>query len=228
MIYPLVIANSRFIAAVNGKNYLLDTAAPYSFADNGDIMFGRREYRALPLLGDWRDPAGAAVLPELQRLVGSDTPIHGLIGIPILRRHRLTFDLLSNELALDSDMYLYNREIECPRFVFEAQINGHAAQLLLSIGATTTYVHERYINTPPLETRPKYHPLIGHFTAGIHTIEFSLGGYSGTCNAGVLPPNPWVRNTLDTMNVAGIAGMTMLTTASTQITIDPITGKLYF
>jgi len=184
------------------QEILIDTGSPTSFHDTGRIELCGNSFSVPKSILN-------VTSEYLSTEVGCD--IHGLLGMDIISKHPILFDLRYNLIFLDDDAqyysYLPSYKLPYNLICVEIKVNGKSVRLIVDTGAKISYIDESIVEgLNPVDTKQDFSPLFGHFSTTIYKcdIEF-LENRPVTLMFGV--PPFLLSNFLSSMNVQGILGL---------------------
>lgn len=211
---PLHSVHDHLFVELKGERWLLDTGAPTSFGNRSPLTFGEESFEiAAEFMG--LTPA---------KLSGyTDVSCAGLIGVDLLNRFDLRFDLPGETLTLTREQLDNGGEalplteaIGIP--IVEVQIGGRTFPMFLDTGAPVSYLQDDLLTSfPPAGTVTDFYPGLGEFETETYLVTASIGSIEETLHCGMLPP--LLSTTLMIAGASGIVGNTLF--HGRQVTYQP-------
>lgn len=158
----------HIIAAIDGKEVLVDSGSPISFGKEPDP--GR--FLLDSLLHEIQQMPGGEVLTKLDMLIGRD----------VLGGCDMTIDWENKTFSLQPGS---QQGIPC----HHALVNGERVRAIFDTGAPTSYVSPRLAEGLPVVGQARdFYPVVGAFTVDLVEVTIHVGGTSVSFKAGVAPP----------------------------------------
>jgi hypothetical protein len=145
---------------------------------------------------------------NLTALVG--VPVTGLLGIDVLKRFDITFDLPSSQIIFSSEPVALNGTVVPLQDykglpIIEAVIGGHSSRAFLETGAKLSYWSNESLPTyPATGVFEDFYPGIGLFQVDTYRVPVGIGGRNFDIRFGV--PTTQVLSMLRMAGVTAILG----------------------
>ena len=184
-IYPLTLKDGYLIASIDGHDWLLDTGSPMSFGEGPQLGI---DGQAIPIAS-----SGLGLnAHELSRYLGYE--VSGLLGIDVLNRFDLLFDLPCGQVKISRDEQAVEGHDLGVEFcggapMVQAKLGDKRLRLVIDTGSTYTYLQQLPEDMGVSEgVVHDFHPSYGEFHSATRRLDLHIGdrGYSMRC--GALPP----------------------------------------
>ena len=184
------------------QGILIDTGSPTSFHDTGRIELCGNSFSVPNSLLN-------VTSEYLTTEVGCD--IHGLLGMDIISKHPILFDLRNNFIFADDDaQYCSNLpsfKLPYNLICVEIIVNGKTTRLIVDTGAKISYIDETFVNgLNSVDTKQDFSPLFGHFSTAIYECDIQFMANRPVALKFGVPPF-LLSSFMSTMNVQGILGL---------------------
>jgi len=199
--FQLVKDSDHLFVTLAGERWLVDTGSPVSFGNIDHVTILGDDFRIA------RDYMGMKIemITDLVRV-----PCAGLIGVDILNRYDVIFDLpgsrlvfSSQELKLAGETLLLEKFMGVP--VINVNISGTSWRMAFDTGAQVSYYEDEKIRTfPPAGQFVDFFPGIGNFTVDAYQVRVQIGSKEYQLRCGSLPK--MLGSMLNLMNVDGVLG----------------------
>lgn len=202
---PLRLRDGHVFTELDGGSWLLDTGAPTSFGNGGELSIAGESFR----LGE--NYLGLTST-TLSSFVG--VPCAGLLGADVLGRFDLLFDAVRSTLGLSTgELEHRGQTVPLEQFmgipILAARIGGEDHRMFFDTGAQISYFQDDSLSDfPGAGSVTDFYPGVGQFQTDTHQVEVTLGGISFTLRCGTLPG--LLGATLMMAGVRGIVGNQIL------------------
>ena len=195
--------DGHIVVSAGGRNYLLDTGAPFSVGDEAITIAGV----PFPAEQCYMGVTGSL----LTDIIG--TPIEGMIGADILQHFNLGIYAAEGMVQFDQQRPTGNTVIPLQDFmgipIVHVSIGGRVRRLYFDTGAQVSCLMADYLEDVSPEGRHEsFYPLLGKFTTDAYTLDVEIGGRSCPLRFGKLPED--LRPVLEAGRVEGILGTELL------------------
>lgn len=177
----LKVINKHPIVEINGKNVFVDTGAPISFHNDGEITIGDKRHKC---------PSSIPFTDTDFMSENIGTPLSGLLGMDIMMEYdNVLFDyaggsLLFNTL-LEGTEYKSISNIHCG---IELIVNGRKLPMAVDTGAPISYLPKSFTQSiEPVGEAEDFYPGIGTFTTKTFVLPVQAGGKEIEATFGNLP-----------------------------------------
>lgn len=186
---PLELESDHLMALLPEGRFIVDTGSPTSFGLGDSVEFaGERHPVMRELMG-----LDVAALREL-----SGIACDGLVGMDILARYDLLFDVPSGELVAETGELPRDRfapEGRCVALdacmgipIVSIDVAGASHSMFLDTGAPHSYLVRRIVgDREAIDTVADFYPGFGPFEAEIFRVPARLGDLVAVSTFGVLP-----------------------------------------
>lgn len=203
----------------DGQGIIIDTGSPTSFHESG----------CLHLCGDTYNLPQSIMNVDseyLSKEIGGE--IHGLLGMDIICKYPILFELRNNFIFVDDDAFYGS---SYPSFILPYNmvcvgltVNNRFIRLIVDTGAKISYIDSSLVEGQnPIECKQDFSPLLGHFSTNIYECEIKHWHDSRIKLSFGTPP-PALSVIFATMNVQGVLGIDFFKRFRLQLR----DGKLYF
>ncbi len=216
--YNVKIVNEHLLID-DGQGIIIDTGSPNSFHDTGQIYLCGDSYTVPRSIMNVNSE-------YLSKEIGSK--IHGLLGMDIISKYPILFDLQHGFIFVDDDTQYYTAfssfDLPFNMVCIELYVNGQRVRLIVDTGAKISYIDSSLINRHnSIGTEQDFSPLFGHFCTNLYKCNVHLlQGESIVLTFGT-PPS-LLSDFLKKMKVQGIIGIEFFKRFRLQLS----GGKLYF
>ncbi len=213
--YTLSLVNRHLFAFTVEGRILVDTGAPKSASPSGQLTWGSSVRRINK--GGYQN----FTFEKLSEDIG--VQVDGLLGMDLLHRDTVLFDLPRSELTLGAPMpagaqsKTYSTVIGSDIPVFATRLNGRSADVIWDTGAQFGYLTDRKFaeGVTPTDGFEDFSPLFGDIPAPeSHIIPMVINGRNFTERFGLAP---------DSVNPSGLSPVSMRHFLRT-LKIDAIIG----
>jgi len=220
MTYEIAEFDGHMIIAIDEGRFLVDTGSPTSFARGRLVSFGGTSAG----VGD--SAMGVLDPDELSGHVG--TRLDGLIGMDVLRQHRLTFvqnrlfvgdgeeGMGSGATLRDSDFVSLDTDDFMGIPVVSLNVNQKTVRMFVDTGAKVSYLDPDMLAEFTVEeTIHDFYPGMGEFDVGVSEVWADLKGWPLKAKFGRLPA--LLQMSLMVGGVNGIIGRDLFNAYSIRI-----------
>jgi hypothetical protein len=195
--------DGHIIVSGSGRNYLLDTGAPFSVGDETITIAGV----PFPVEQCYMGVTGG-LLTDIIR-----TPIDGMIGADILQHFNLGIYAAEGMVQFDQQRPTGNIVMPVQDFmgipIVHVSIGGRVRRLYFDTGAQVSCLMAECLgNATPEGKHQSFYPLLGEFTTDAYSLDVEIGGSSCSLTFGKLPED--LRPVLEAGRVEGILGTELL------------------
>ena len=216
--YKVILINDHLLID-DEQRVIIDTGSPTSFHDTGNLS----------LCGENIDVPTSFINVNSEYLtkeIGGE--IHGLIGMDIISKYPILFDLKNGVIFFDDDaQYIssfptYN--LPGKLFYIELYVNGVKVRLAVDTGANTSYLLAHFVEGKlSIGSKRDFSPLLGDFNTNLYECNVQLfHNKSIVMTFGTLPSS--VATSLELLNIQGIIGIEFFKKFRLQLR----NGTLYF
>lgn len=209
------LINNHIIIEENGQNILVDTGSPLSFHPSGNLVFGEE----FPV-----SPTYLGVTPQyLSENVGYE--IHGLLGMDIINRMPVTFNLEEGFMLFD-DGAEYPHAFEMYPIgpsamglvAIKISVNNRRAKMIVDTGAPISYIALGFVEgLESVGMMDDFHPSIGNFQTETYNCDvYTLIGDEPYSQIFGIPTQE-LSITFGMLNVDGIIGVELFKRYRLQI-----------
>jgi hypothetical protein len=199
--YKVQLNNGHLIID-DHQRILIDTGSPTSFHDTGQI----------DLCGDsYSVPQSIMNVTSEYLTTEVGCNVHGILGMDIISKHPILFDLRNNLIFVDDDAqygsYLPSFKLPYNLICIEIKVNGKSVRLIADTGAKISYIDESIVEgLNPVDTKQDFSPLFGHFSTDIYECDIQFMANRPVILKFGVPPF-LLSSFMSTMNVQGILGL---------------------
>ena len=219
--YTLIHQAGQLLLSTNLGSWIIGTGSPRSFSELPTLELDGVSLNLAPSF------AGLSAA-NLTALVG--VPVTGLLGIDVLQRFAITFDLPSSQIIFSSEPVALNGTVvplqtyqSLP--IIEAVIGGHSSRAFLETGAKLSYwADASLVNYPATGVFEDFYPGIGLFQVDTYRVPVGIGGRNFDIRFGV--PTTQVLSMLRMAGVTAILGNEMFQKA--KIGFQPRQNRIQF
>lgn len=207
--------NNHIIIEENGHNILVDTGSPLSFHPSGNLVFGEEFPVSHTYLG---------VTPQyLSDNVGYE--IHGLLGMDIINRMPVTFNLEEGFVLFDDEAEYTNAFEMYPLgpsamglVAIKISVNNRRAKMIVDTGAPISYIAPGFVEgLESVGMMDDFHPSIGNFQTETYNCDvYTLIGDEPYSQIFGIPTQE-LSITFGMLNVDGIIGVELFKRYRLQI-----------
>ena len=195
--------DGHIVVSGNGRNYLLDTGAPFSVGDDPITIAGV----PFPVEQCYMGVTGSM----LTEIIG--TPIEGMIGADILQHFNLGIYAAEGMVQFDQQRPAGNIVTPLQDFmgipIVHVSIGGRVRRLYFDTGAQVSCLMAECLDSAsPYGEHESFYPLLGKFTTDAYSLDVEIGGASCSLRFGKLPED--LRPVLEAGRVEGILGTELL------------------
>jgi hypothetical protein len=199
--YTLIHQAGQLFLSTDAGSWIIGTGSPSSFSDTANLEL---DGVSLTLAPTFRGLNAAT----LSAFIG--LPVTGLLGIDVLKRFDITFDLPSSQIIFSSEPVALNGTV-VPLQDFqglpmiEAVIGGHSSRAFLETGAKLSYwADASLVKYPATGVFEDFYPGIGLFQVDTYRVPLGIGGRNFEIRFGV--PTIQVLSMLRMAGVTAILG----------------------
>ena len=202
--YTLIHQAGQLLLSTNLGSWIIGTGSPRSFSELPTLELDGVTLNLAPTF------AGLNAA-NLTALVG--VPVTGVLGIDILKRFDVIFDLPSSQIIFSSEpVALDGTIVPLQDFqglpIIEAVIGGHSSRAFLETGAKLSYwADASLVNYPATGVFEDFYPGIGLFQVDTYRVPVGIGGRNFDIRFGV--PTTQVLSMLRMAGVTAILGNEM-------------------
>lgn len=204
----LVREHAHLILTLDGERWLLDTGSPVSFGNRSELSFCGEVF-PIPRAYMGMDMTTISDLIHL--------PCTGLLGVDILNRFDVVFDLPGNRMLMARDIPEFSGEkipleLAMGAPVINVKIGQTAWRMAFDTGAQVSYFEDEAITKfPPAGRFVDFFPGIGSFTVDTYQVGLLVGTREYHLRCGSLPA--LLGMALSFLNVDGVLGNEICSTA---------------
>ena len=219
--YTLIHQAGQLLLSTNLGSWIIGTGSPRSFSELPTLELDGVTLNLAPTF------AGLNAA-NLTALVG--VPVTGVLGIDILKRFDVIFDLPSSQIIFSSEpVALDGTIVPLQDFqglpIIEAVIGGHSSRAFLETGAKLSYwADASLVNYPATGVFEDFYPGIGLFQVDTYRVPVGIGGRNFEIRFGV--PTTQVLSMLRMAGVTAILGNEMFQKA--KIGFQPRQNRIQF
>ena len=219
--YTLIHQAGHLLLSTNLGSWIIGTGSPRSFSEIPTLELDGVLLNLAPTF------AGLNAA-NLTALVG--VPVTGLLGIDVLKRFDVIFDLPSSQIIFSSEPFALDGTIvPLQDFqglpIIEAVIGGHSSRAFLETGAKLSYwADASLVNYPATGVFEDFYPGIGLFQVDTYRVPVGIGGRNFEIRFGV--PTTQVLSMLRMAGVTAILGNEMFQKA--KIGFQPRQNRIQF
>ena len=199
--YTLIHQAGQLLLSTNLGSWIIGTGSPRSFSELPTLELDGVSLNLVPTF------AGLNAA-NLTALVG--VPVTGVLGIDILKRFDVIFDLPSSQIIFSSEpVALDGTIVPLQDFqglpIIEAVIGGHSSRAFLETGAKLSYWSNESLPTyPAAGLCEDFYPGIGRFQVDTFRVPVMIGGMNSELILGA--PTAQVVSLLRMAGVTAILG----------------------
>lgn len=219
--YTLIHQAGQLLLTSDVGSWIIGTGSPRSFSELPTLELDGVTLNLAPTF------AGLNAA-NLTALVG--VPVTGLLGIDVLKRFDIIFDLPSSQIIFSSEPVALDG-IVVPLHdykglpIIEAVIGGHSSRAFLETGAKLSYWSNSSLTTyPAAGLSEDFYPGIGLFQVDTYRVPVGIGGRNFEIRFGV--PTTQVLSMLRMAGVTAILGNEMFQKA--KIGFQPCQNRIQF
>ncbi|MCQ2077561.1 MAG: hypothetical protein MJZ20_11160 [Bacteroidaceae bacterium] len=173
----ILIDNNHYIAIIEGRNYLIDTGAPFSVSENDhELNIDGINY----YLNGSRE-----IVSKVNDSGLICSHIDGIIGLNIISENVIDID--RNEMTIsfnepsmpnfEKRIDLNKKLIQMGGIQFDVTLNSKPCSAVFDTGAFVPYVSSDIIgNAPSIGNIEDYNPVLGRFRTTLHKIDIDIQG----------------------------------------------------
>jgi hypothetical protein len=197
--YTLIHQAGQLLLSTNLGSWIIGTGSPRSFSELPTLELDGVSLNMAPSF------AGLNAT-NLTALVG--VPVTGLLGIDVLKRFDIEFDLPSSQIMLSSNPVAWKGTVVPLQTyqglpILDADIGGQNARAFLETGAKLSYWQDAsLVNYPATGAFEDFYPGIGLFQVDTYRVPVEIGGRNFEIRFGV--PTTQV---LSMMRMAGVTAI---------------------
>lgn len=193
--FKLENANGYVVFKVNGKNVLVDTGSPITFAvkkgENVEIC-GEKCEPSVGVMAAIAQTSGK--VPDFSKLtehMGKELSL--LLGNDVLSKYKILIDVPKGEIAFDTDDIAFDgSEIKLEHtngyFLVRVNVNGIKNKAILDTGVLMSYLSDRCLNGCFVtRTFDDYSPIYGNIHSDVFQVPVTFGGKKFDLDCGKMP-----------------------------------------
>lgn len=201
--YTYNMINGFPIAKIRGRNFLIDTALPFTVADRPLLIEGKRFEVAPEVMGVTTSQLSAAAGFQLDGILGANVTDQFVIKIQP-ERHRLVFDH-----CLDD----FPHEIEVQNLggtaIMNQTIAGIKVKALLTLGTRLSYVKKEMVQgRESIGYESDVLGIVGSIKTEVFMLPISIGERTHDFRFGIIPEQVW--DFIEQANVTASIGSELL------------------
>ena len=199
--YTLIHQAGQLLLSTNLGSWIIGTGSPRSFSELPTLELDGVSLNMAPSF------AGLSAA-TLSAFIG--LPVTGLLGIDVLKRFDIEFDLPSSQIMFSSEpVDMKGSSVSVQSFqgipIIDAVIGGQNARAFLETGAKLSYWQEAsLVNYPATGAFEDFYPGIGLFQVDTYRVPVEIGGRNFEIRFGA--PTTQVLSMLRMAGVTAILG----------------------
>ena len=219
--YTLIHQAGQMFLTTDVGSWIIGTGSPRSFSELPTLEIDGASLNLAPTF------AGLSAA-TLSAFIG--LPVTGLLGIDVLKRFDIEFDLPSSQIMFSSNPVAWNGTVVPLQTyqglpILDADIGGQKTRAFLETGAKLSYwADASLVNYPATGVFEDFYPGIGLFQVDTYRVPVGIGGRNFDIRFGV--PTTQVLSMLRMAGVTAILGNEMFQKA--KIGFQPRQNRIQF
>ncbi len=210
--FKLENANGYVVFKANGKNVLVDTGSPITFAaKKGECVeiCGEKCEPSVGVLAGIAQTSGMVPdFSKLTKLMGKEISL--LLGNDVLSKYKILIDVPKGEIAFDTeDIAFDGSEIKLEHtngyILVRMNVNGRKSKVILDTGVLMSYLSNYYLKGCFVtSTFDDYSPIYGRIHSDVFLVPVIFGGKKFDLDCGKMPESLLFQASV--VNAGGVIG----------------------
>jgi hypothetical protein len=211
--YSYNMINGYPIANIRGRNFLIDTALPFTVSDRPVLIEGERFEVAPEVMGLTTSCISATAGFRLDGILGANVTGNFVLKIQP-QQHKLVFDRYLDDFPLEIEV-----ENLGGTAIMNQTIAGKRVKAFLTLGTRFSYVNPDMVEgLEPIGREHDVLGMVGEIEADVYSLPVAIGQQSHDLKFAVIPVQ--LRDFIERANVTALIGSELLEHYAVSLSMD--------